>query len=145
MTDSRITFTLNEVVSNLNSHGDAILRARFDITFSQFLFLLSLSGGKTSLAESAKYQGVSVAAISKRIDWFEERGLVKAQFDVNRNRKVSLQLTAKGRNLVEKSSAVLESMFRDIFHEFKSMNLDQLNKNLRIINDYLITLPKEQK
>jgi len=145
VTDSRITFTLNEVVSNLNSHGDAILRARFDITFSQFLFLLSLSGGKTSLAESAKYQGVSVAAISKRIDWFEERGLVKAQFDVNRNRKVSLQLTAKGRNLVEKSSAVLESMFRDIFHEFKSMNLDQLNKNLRIINDYLITLPKEQK
>lgn len=145
MANSRITFTLNEVVSALNSHADAILRSGFELTFSQFLFLLSLRDGPKTLTEAANYQGVSVAAISKRIDWFEERGLVASSVDPKRGRKDSLKLTTKGKNLVDKSSAVLETKFREIFKEIKSINLDHLNKDLNLIYEYLIGKPKEAK
>ncbi len=136
---------MNEVVSALNSHADAILRVGFDLTFSQFLFLLSLRDGPKTLTEAANFQGVSVAAISKRIDWFEERGLIIGSVDPKRGRKESLKLTAKGKNLIEKSSTVLETKFRNIFKEIKSIDLDQLNKDLNLINEHLIRKPKESK
>lgn len=136
---------MNEVVTALNSHADAILRAGFDLTFSQFLFLLSLREGPKTLTEAANFQGVSVAAISKRIDWFEERGLVTSSVDPKRGRKDSLKLTVKGKNLIEKSSVALETKFRQIFKEIKAINLDQLNKDLNLINEHLISKPKESK
>ena len=42
MNTSRITFTLNELVYVLNSTADRLLRANFEITYSQFLFMVTL-------------------------------------------------------------------------------------------------------
>lgn len=140
---NRITFTLNEVVTTLNSHADAILREHYEMTFSQFLFLLSLRDGTKSLTESANYQGVSVAAVSKRISWFEERELINCTSDPNHGRKSLLSLTTKGKNLVDKSSAVLEGKFQELFKGMRDLNLPEMNKKLNLINTHLRVFPKE--
>lgn len=145
MANNRITFTLNELVHHLNSHADAILRARFDVTFSQFLFLLSLRDGKKSLTEAAQEQGVSVAAISKRIGWFEERNFITSSADPNHGRKLSLALTAKGKSLVDKSSESMEEAFQLLFKGMPEINLSELNKKLNLIITHLENKPKESK
>ncbi len=143
--NNRITFTLNELVHHLNSHADAILRARFELTFSQYLFLLSLRDESKSLTEAAQWQGVSVAAISKRIAWFEERNLISSSADPNHGRKLSLSLTAKGRSLVDKSSEFMEEAFQHLFKGMSEINLSDLNKKLNLIITHLENKPKESK
>ena len=138
---NKITFTLNEVVNSINSHADAILREQFEMTFSQFIFLLSLRDGKKSLTEAAKQQGVSVAAVSKRISWFEDRELINCTNDPHHGRKSVLVLTSKGKNLVDKSSIVLEEKFQELFKGMKDLNLPDMNKKLNLIHDHLQEFP----
>ena len=72
MAETRITFTLNRLVSVLNSHADAILRSRYNMTYSQFVFLLFLlKPGQMSMTELSECLDVSTAAVSKRAPWFK--------------------------------------------------------------------------
>lgn len=145
MDETRVTFTLNRLVSVLNSHADAILRARFDMTFSQFLFLVSLGDSTLSLTDLARRLEVSTAAVSKRVGWFEERGLVKTLHDPHNARKVLLSLTAQGGRLVEKAAADLDEAFTEKFAHQQGFDLGELNRNLNRVLEHLVTVPKESK
>jgi DNA-binding MarR family transcriptional regulator len=144
MDESRVTFSLNRLVALLNGHADTILRARFDITYSQFTFLLCLTEGPLSLTEAADMQGVSVAAVSKRVPWFVERGLVRTASDADHARKVLIALTPSGRRLAAKSSADLEQAFRDKFTDMQDVDLAGLNQTLAKIITQLADRPKEK-
>ena len=134
---NRITVTLNELVNALNSHADRLLRSNFDLTYSQFLFLLSLTDGDKNLTESAKFQGVSVAAVSKRIEWFTQRKLVTCQQATGRGNQSILRLTSKGRTLASKSLDFLEEQFRDSLTDVPGVNLAALDQQLeKLLNHF---------
>lgn len=138
-----MTFTLNKVVIAINHGADCLLRSRFDLTYSQFRFLLSLRRERRSLTEVAHRLGVSPAAVSKRAPWFEERGLVQQHSDPGHARKVLLSLTAAGRSLVDRASAVLEAEFTRMFSDVADVDLKQLNLDLHRVLSHLTSTLNE--
>lgn len=139
MNSSRITFTLNELVYVLNSTADKLLRANFDITYSQFLFMVTLmSQSNPTPSYLAECLGVSRAAVSQRLSWFQERNLVKISRVSGNDKNLSLALTRKGETLTTQSADFLEKQFRLIFDNAAFVDLDKLDKTLTQIKSHLI-------
>lgn len=139
MNGSRITFTLNELVYVLNSAADRHLRAKFDLTYSQFLFLVTLMAqDKPTPSFLAQCLGVSRAAVSQRLPWFQERGLVDICKVSGNGKELSLELTRKGAELATQSADFLEQEFRVLFRDTASVDLDVLDKTLSRIKRQLI-------
>ena len=139
MNTSRITFTLNELVYVLNSTADRLLRANFEITYSQFLFMVTLmSQTNPTPSYLAECLGVSRAAVSQRLSWFQERNLVKISKVSGNDKNLSLALTRKGETLTTQSADFLEKEFRLIFDNAAFVDLDKLDKTLSQIKSHLI-------
>ena len=139
MNPSRITFTLNELVYVLNSTADRLLRANFEITYSQFLFMVTLmSQTNPTPSYLAECLGVSRAAVSQRLSWFQERNLVKISKVSGNDKNLSLALTRKGETLAAESADFLEKEFRVIFKNASFVDLDKLDKTLSQIKSHLI-------
>jgi DNA-binding MarR family transcriptional regulator len=139
MKTSRITFTLNELVYVLNSTADRLLRANFDITYSQFLFLVTLmSQNNPTPSYLAECLGVSRAAVSQRLSWFQERNFLKISKVSGNDKNLSLALTRKGETLATQSADFLEKEFRVIFDNAAFVDLDKLDKTLSQIKSHLI-------
>jgi DNA-binding MarR family transcriptional regulator len=139
MNSSRITFTLNELVYVLNSTADRLLRANFEITYSQFLFMVTLmSQTNPTPSYLAECLGVSRAAVSQRLSWFQERNLVKISKVSGNDKNLSLALTRKGETLATQSADFLEKEFRVLFDNAAFVDLDKLDKTLTQIKSHLI-------
>ena len=139
MNTSRITFTLNELVYVLNSTADRLLRANFELTYSQFLFMVTLmSQTNPTPSYLAECLGVSRAAVSQRLSWFQERNLVKISKVSGNDKNLSLALTRKGETLTTQSADFLEKEFRIIFDNAAFVDLDKLDKTLSQIKSHLI-------
>jgi len=140
MNSSRITFTLNELVYVLNSTADRLLRANFELTYSQFLFLVTLmSQDKPTPSYLAECLGVSRAAVSQRLSWFQERNLVRVSRVSGNEKNLSLELTRKGELLATQSADFLEKEFRILFASGASVDLEKLDKTLTQVKTQLIT------
>jgi len=139
MNTSRITFTLNELVFVLNSTADRLPRANFEITYSQFLFMVTLmSQTNPTPSYLAECLGVSRAAVSQRLSWFQERNLVKISRVSGNDKNLSLALTRKGETLTTQSADFLEKEFRVLFDNAAFVDLDKLDKTLSQIKSHLI-------
>lgn len=139
MNTSRITFTLNELVYVLNSTADRLLRANFEITYSQFLFMVTLmSQTNPTPSYLAECLGVSRAAVSQRLSWFQERNLVKISKVSGNDKNLSLALTRKGETLAAQSADFLEKEFRVIFNNATFVDLNKLDKTLTQIKSHLM-------
>ena len=139
MKNQRITFTLNEVVSVLNTSADRLLRAHFNLTYSQFLFLVTLQSLERPTASFlADCLGVSRAAVSQRLPWFEDRGFVEISKPSGNNKNLSISLTKKGRGLANTSVDFLEQEFQALFRGIGSVDLKQLDLTLNRIKQGLL-------
>jgi len=139
MDSSRITFTLNKLVYVLNSAADRHLRANFDLTYSQFLFLVTLmSHNKPTPSFLAERLGVSRAAVSQRLPWFHDRGLVKISKVSGNDKNLSLALTREGETLTTQSADFLEQEFRLLFDNADFVDLGKLDTTLRQIKSHLL-------
>jgi DNA-binding MarR family transcriptional regulator len=139
MNRTRITFTLNELVYVLNSTADRLLRANFELTYSQFLFLVTLmSQDKPTPSYLAECLGVSRAAVSQRLSWFQERNLVRVSRVFGNEKNLALELTGKGELLATRSADFLEKEFRNLFDQSAGVDLEQLDKTLAQVKTQLI-------
>ena len=139
MNRSRITFTLNELAYVLNSTADRLLRANFELTYSQFLFLVTLMRqDKPTPSFLAECLGVSRAAVSQRLSWFQERNLVRVSRVSGNEKNLSLELTRKGELLATQSADFLEKEFRILFASGASVDLEKLEKTLTQVKTQLI-------
>ena len=139
MNRTRITFTLNELVYVLNSTADRLLRANFELTYSQFLFLVTLmSQDKPTPSYLAECLGVSRAAVSQRLSWFQERNLVRVSRVFGNEKNLALALTGKGELLATRSADFLEKEFRNLFDQSAGVDLEQLDKTLAQVKTQLI-------
>jgi DNA-binding MarR family transcriptional regulator len=130
---------LNELVYVLNSTADRHLRANFGLTYSQFLFLVTLmSQDKPTPSYLADCLGVSRAAVSQRLSWFQERNLVKVARVLGNEKNLSLELTPKGEQLATQSADFLEKEFRILFDGGASVDLEKLDETLTQVKTQLI-------
>jgi DNA-binding MarR family transcriptional regulator len=86
----------------------------------------------------AECLGVSRAAVSQRISWFQERNLVRVSRVSGNEKNLSLELTRKGELLATQSADFLEKEFRILFSSGASVDLEKLDKTLTQVKTQLI-------
>jgi DNA-binding MarR family transcriptional regulator len=112
MVENRISFLLNDLVREMNGQADSLLRGKFGLTYSQFVFLLILLEKKEiDVTRLAKALGVTKGAVSKRIGWFLERDLVSTYQSPGDAKRVLTSLTPVGIKLAKSAGDFLEQRF----------------------------------
>ena len=112
MQERRISFLLNDLVRELNGQADSLLRHKFDITYSQFVFLLIVGeNSDVDVTRLALSLGVTKGAVSKRMSWFIERDLVATHHTLDNSKRVLVTLTAKGASVAKAAGDYLETGF----------------------------------
>lgn len=139
MSEKRISFLLNIVVREMNSQADGLLRNEFGITYSQFVFLMTVSENPnidvTRLSEAL---GVTKGAVSKRLSWFIEKGFVRCNHGTGNAKKVLVNLTPDGRKLVQQTGTFLETTFTSTISKSSQNNYQKLISELEKIHKYLL-------
>jgi DNA-binding MarR family transcriptional regulator len=106
---------------------------------ASFSFLVTLmSQDKPTPSYLAECLGVSRAAVSQRLSWFQERNLVKVSRVSGNEKNLSLELTRKGELLTTQSADFLEKEFRILFDGGSSVDLEKLDKTLTQVKTQLI-------
>lgn len=108
----RLTFTLHELLAELDAFADAALRSGYGVTFNHFQFLAVLYDAEPAdMTTLAHCLGVTKAAVSKRVPALVEDGWITAQSRPGAGRSILLSLTPKSTELVRDAGAVLEREF----------------------------------
>lgn len=109
----RLTFTLHELVAELDAYADGILRRDHGVDFSHFQFLAILSDvAPVDMTTLARCLGVTKAAVSKRVPGLVDGGWIEARSGGGRS--ILLTLTPRGAALVAAAGAALETAFTDM-------------------------------
>jgi DNA-binding MarR family transcriptional regulator len=112
MAELRISFLLNDLVREMNSQADGLLRRKFELTYSQFVFLLIVGENKEiDVTRLASALGVTKGAVSKRLNWFVERRLVETYQNQGNSKRVVISLTKEGSALAKSAGNFLENEF----------------------------------
>ena len=138
MQEKRITFLLNQVVQELNSHADGLLRGKYSITYSQFVFLVTLAERQTlDVTRLAEALGVTKGAVSKRLEWFTQRGLAQTTQAAGDSKRVLISLTKQGQDLAQESGDFLEAQFLSTMSKAPNIDYNLLNAELLKISEAL--------
>ena len=129
----RITFTLHELISAVDAHADAILRARYGVTFNHFQFLAILADvAPSDMTTLAACLGITKAGVSKRVPALVAGGWIASE--PGSGRSILLSLTDKGAALVREAGGVLEAEFtallRDPALADDPIDIPRLNRQL---------------
>lgn len=109
----RITFTLHELISAVDAHADAVLRARYGVSFNHFQFLAILADvAPTDMTTLAVCLGITKAGVSKRVPALVTDGWITSQ--PGSGRSILLSLTPKGAALVREAGGVLDQEFTEL-------------------------------
>ena len=139
MNENRISFLLNHLVREMNSQANGLLWDKFEITYSQFVFLATVGENKDiDVTRLAQTMGVTKGAVSKRLSWFVERKFVTTHQTEGDAKRVLIAVTKKGAKLVGSAGHYLEKEFLAAIS--KSPGFDQailqteLSKMLLLLN-----------
>ncbi len=115
MSSMELAQALHALVGELDAAAEELVQAEFGVTHSQLGFLMPLlREGDLDVSSLAASNRVSIPAVSKRIAWFVDRGLVRAAHPSGDAKRVVLSLTPRGRRLAEDASARLASGLDDL-------------------------------
>lgn len=146
MTEKRISFLLNIVVREMNSQADGLLRNEFGITYSQFVFLMTLSEHpEIDVTRLSEALGVTKGAVSNRLKWFMARGLASAQHKPGNSKQLLISLTPDGLSLSETSGAFLEKTFTSTIGKTRNNSYKALTRELEKIYEHLLARRLEDK
>jgi len=110
MSTLELTQSLHALMRELDAAAEDVLRTEFDLTHSQLAFLMPLlQHGELDVSSLAAANRVSNAAVSKRIAWFVDRGLIRAGHPAGDAKRVVLTLTPRGRRVTTAASQRLAS------------------------------------
>jgi DNA-binding MarR family transcriptional regulator len=139
MPEKRISFLLNTVVREMNSHADSLLRHEFGITYSQFFFLMITSEHPSiDVTRLADELGVTKGAVSKRVSWFVERGFATAEHPPGDSKRIQISLTRQGKQLADNAGSFLERTFMSTISQDHETDYGVLSTELAKILDALI-------
>lgn len=135
---TRLSFTIHELVNELDRYADRALRRDYGVGFNQFHFLAVLADvGPADMSTLAACMGVTRAAVSKRTPAMVADGWVTARSEPGAGRSVTLALTERGVELVETAGGDLERALTRRFDELAAagtrIDPDLLNTQLNAI------------
>ncbi|MFV0634481.1 MarR family winged helix-turn-helix transcriptional regulator [Demequina sp.] len=138
----KLTFTLHELVSEIDLAADHILQSRHGVSGPTFLFLAVCADVEPAdITSLARCLGVSKAAVSKRVPALAQDGWITTSSDPDHARRVIVSLTDKARVLVRKAGRELDDAFTATLADPRADGIDptvlnaQLNTLLEIMRE----------
>lgn len=132
MPEMRISFLLNALVKEMNNRADLLLKEKFEITYSQFVFLLIIQENPgLDVTRLANALGVTKGAVSKRLGWFSNRGLIEMGRKPGNSKMVIVSVTKKGALLAKSAGNFLEKEFLSTISRSSEINQDLLRKEVK--------------
>lgn len=111
-----------------------LVQQESDLNASAVFLLRQLADrGELPQHDTARFCGVTDAAISRQVAICRRKGYVRTRRDDSNRRKVYLSLTPDGRALVERVDAVVQASFLCIFQSFSSDQITQMIENNQIV------------
>jgi DNA-binding MarR family transcriptional regulator len=124
---------LHRISARLQRRVEAWLEP-LDLTWESFSLILTLRrfGPPFALRPTDLYREslLTSGAITNRIDRVEERGLVRRRPDPQDGRVVVVQLTAAGRRLADRATAIHFRALAETFEDLSAQECTQLNASL---------------
>lgn len=112
----RITVTLHELVAELDHYADARLRENYGVSYNLFEFLAALAELQPiDITGLARCLSISKAAVSKRVPSMVEEGWISTIS--GGGRRIMLNLTGKGAELVQRAGGELDREFVEILSD----------------------------
>jgi DNA-binding MarR family transcriptional regulator len=142
----RLSFTLHELVAEIDAYADTVLQAEYGIGYNHFQFLAILAGVEpTDMTRLAHCLGVTKAAVSKRVPALVADGWITTDSPAGSGRSILLSLTEKGDALVRTAGARLERDFAEMLAApaFAADPIDapRLNAQLNTFVAFIQSLP----
>lgn len=146
MAEERISFLLNIVVREMNRQADGLLRNEFGITYSQFVFLMTLSENpRIDVTRLAEALGVTKGAVSNRLSWFTQRGLASSQHEPGNSKRLLVSLTQDGLMLAEAAGNYLEKTFTSTISKSRKGDYKLLTQELIKIYQSLLARSQAER
>ena len=143
----RLTFTLHELVAELDAYADAALRAGYGVSYNHFQFLAVLYDAEPAdMTTLAHCLGVTKAAVSKRVPSLVDAGWITAESPAGAGRSILLSLTPRGTALVRDAGDVLEREFAAMIAHpslaSDAIDAARLNAQLAALTDFIRHKPR---
>ena len=132
----RITVTLHELVSLIDTYAEGVLQRDHGMTFGEFRYLATLAElDGPDVTELARCMGLTKAAVSKRLPHLEGAGWVRRRADPAHGRRVILELTPEGATVVDLAGGHLDRDFTELLAAATESGLDlpRLHDDLRSV------------
>ncbi|MCW3492211.1 MarR family winged helix-turn-helix transcriptional regulator [Microbacterium sp. SSM24] len=111
----RLTFTLHELLAEIDAFADTALQQGYGVTYNHFQFLAVLYDAEPAdMTTLAHCLGVTKAAVSKRVPALVADGWITATSQPGAGRSILLSLTPKSTALVHDAGAVLDEAFAEM-------------------------------
>ena len=136
----RITYTLHELVAEIDAYADAYLSRNYGVSYNLFEILAVLvENAPTDITGLAQCLGVTKAAVSKRIPTLTDWVIATP----STGRRILLSPTERARALVAKAGGELEVHFAEMFalsrRDGDTRSLPQISTDL---NNQLVALTR---
>lgn len=113
-----LTYMLHEVIARMDHRADTVLRSELGISFNLFQFLAIVADEEpTDVTELASCLYISKAAVSKRLPSLTDEGWLTVCPDPEHGRRLRIQLTEKGRDVIVTGNALLEKTLSEVLGE----------------------------
>ena len=99
-----------------------------DVTFTQWMALMSLSGQETCVSATrlSKDVGHDMGALTRLVDELERRGLVRRDRSRKDRRSVEIAITPAGRRVAEDTKRLIVELLNGLAESFSEQELDAL-------------------
>lgn len=115
-----------------------------DVTIPQYRTLVLLAaGGPSRLAPLAHAMGVNSSTATRMCDRLVRKGLITRERDEGDRREIVLDLTAQGRDLVQKVTVRRKEMVEDLLHDIPSPERPALVRSLGLLTRVVNQLSAE--
>ncbi|HEY1710072.1 MAG TPA: MarR family transcriptional regulator [Rhizomicrobium sp.] len=133
---------LNRRLFNLLMPRAEALFADAELTFSQWVALMSLRDGIVSTAaDIARHLDHDTGATTRMIDQMEKRGLVTRTRSTEDRRIVNLSLTPQGRAVARSLVPRIVDFWNEALDGFTPAEVEALTELMRRLGDRLETMP----
>jgi len=134
--------TLRRINEQISKHEDELFR-KTHLTKSQHKILLTMAilseynDNPIKITDLVPYDNGSLANISSIIDRMWKKGLVKKTRDGSDQRMVKITVTARGKNLLQKSSNPTTDIVKQYFSVYSDKEIKQLTALLNKLSSKL--------
>lgn len=106
------------------------LSAKFELTLSQTLILLSISFDGITMSDLSEKLGIDISTMTRNIQRIEKKGLVKRSPNPNDKRSIKLFLSNRGSTLSNSINLEISKSLDNILEKYDLKTSNQIKNNL---------------